>query len=98
MFSMRHAATSVLVSASLLLACALSSARGQGLPVPQTAEEAKACPVHFDHHSTEHARNWAEDYRSLRERSPRASVMWPLCGQPLNRSTAKVSPDEPSVR
>lgn len=33
-----------------------------------------------------------------RERSPRASVMWPLCGQPLNLSTAKVRPDEPSVR
>ncbi len=39
---------------------------------PMTAEEAKACPIHFDHHSTEHARNWAEDYRNLRERSPRA--------------------------
>jgi hypothetical protein len=33
-----------------------------------------------------------------RERSPRASVMWPLCGQPLNLSTANVRPDEPSVR
>ena len=33
-----------------------------------------------------------------RERSPRASVMWPPCGQPLNLSTANVSPDDPSVR
>jgi hypothetical protein len=33
-----------------------------------------------------------------RERSPRASVMWPPCGQPLKRSTAKVKPEEPSVR
>ena len=27
-------------------------------------------------------------YGDQRERSPRASVMWPLCGQPLKRSTA----------
>ena len=33
-----------------------------------------------------------------RERSPRARVICPPCGQPLNLSTAKVRPDEPSVR
>ncbi len=33
-----------------------------------------------------------------RERSPRCSVMWPECAQPLKRSTTYVSPDEPSVR
>jgi cytochrome P450 len=37
-----------------------------------SAEEARSCPLHFDHHSVEHARNWAENYRRLRERSPRA--------------------------
>lgn len=33
---------------------------------------AKGCPVNFDHHSAEHARNWPETYRKLREETPRA--------------------------
>ena len=33
-----------------------------------------------------------------RERSPRASVICPLCGQPLNLSTTAVKPEEPSVK
>jgi cytochrome P450 len=37
-----------------------------------SAEEARSCPIHFDHHSTEFARDWAGDYRRLRARSPRA--------------------------
>jgi len=32
----------------------------------------KACPVHFDNDTPEHARQWAETYRKLREDSPRA--------------------------
>jgi cytochrome P450 len=39
---------------------------------PMSADEARSCPIHFDHHSTEFARDWAGDYRRLRERSPRA--------------------------
>ncbi len=39
---------------------------------PISAEESKACPIRFDHHSTEHARDWAENFRRLRENTPRA--------------------------
>ena len=39
---------------------------------PMSAEEARACPIHFDHHTPEHAKVWADDYRGLRDRSPRA--------------------------
>jgi len=37
-----------------------------------SSEAAKACPVHFDHHTEEHARAWPEAYRKLREEAPRA--------------------------
>lgn len=37
-----------------------------------SSEAAKACPVHFDHHTEEHARNWPEEFRKLREETPRA--------------------------
>jgi cytochrome P450 len=37
-----------------------------------SADEARSCPLHFDHHSVEHARDWARNWRELRERSPRA--------------------------
>lgn len=32
----------------------------------------KGCPIHFDHDTHEHAVNWAEDFRQLREACPRA--------------------------
>jgi cytochrome P450 len=37
-----------------------------------SSEQAKACPVQFDHHTEDHARNWPETYRKLREEQPRA--------------------------
>lgn len=37
-----------------------------------SSEDAKACPVHFDHHTIEHSRLWPETYRKLREETPRA--------------------------
>ncbi len=39
---------------------------------PMSAEEARACPFHFDHHTPEHAKVWPQAFRELRERSPRA--------------------------
>jgi cytochrome P450 len=36
------------------------------------AADAKSCPVRFDHQSLDHARNWPEIYRKLREQNPRA--------------------------
>jgi hypothetical protein len=45
--------------------------------------------IDYSLHSTSLAKS------ARRERSPRASVMCPPCGQPLKRSTAKVRPDEP---
>ncbi len=32
----------------------------------------KSCPIQFDHESVEHARNWPEEFRELREECPRA--------------------------
>ncbi len=37
-------------------------------------------------------------WSASRERSPRCSVTWPECPQPLKRSTTYVSPELPSVR
>lgn len=37
-----------------------------------SAENAKSCPIQFDHHSVEHAKRWPEAYRELREHNPRA--------------------------
>ena len=50
----------------------------------------------LDEAATLHSTSDAKSAR--RDRSPRASVTWPLCAQPLKRSTAKVRPELPSVR
>ncbi|MDG2005134.1 MAG: cytochrome P450 [Novosphingobium sp.] len=37
-----------------------------------SSKDAKACPVHFDHHTVDHTKQWPETYRKLREECPRA--------------------------
>src|SRR5205085_1539163 len=37
-----------------------------------TSAQGKACPIHFNHHSPQHAQQWVETYRHLREHNPRA--------------------------
>ena len=36
------------------------------------SEAARACPVRFDHHSEEHASRWPDEFREMREQTPRA--------------------------